>query len=66
VTADRPELLDAGAPPPPVGSDRDDAAAEAFQRRIGRLVRRCRDGPGIDFARAALAEALAWCLAHLE
>jgi hypothetical protein len=29
-------------------------------------VQRYRDEPGIDFAQASLAEALAWCFARLE
>ncbi len=60
-----PGPLEAGAPPP-AGDLRDDASAEAFGARIARSMRRCRDRPGLDFAQASLAEALAWCLERLQ
>ena len=44
----------------------DDDVAAQFEARIDESVQRYRDEPGIDFAQASLAEALAWCLARLE
>ncbi len=66
VTADGAEGLDACAPPPVADDPYDDDFAAAFEARIDASVRRYRDEPGIDFAQASLAEALAWCLARLE
>ena len=66
VTADGAEGLDAGAPPPVADDQCDDDSAAQFKARIDGSVQRYRDEPGIDFAQASLAEALAWCLARLE
>jgi hypothetical protein len=65
-TADSVEGLDAGALPPVADDQCDDDSAAAFEARIDGSVERYRDEPGIDFAQASLAEALAWCLARLE
>jgi hypothetical protein len=43
-----------------------DAPAAALAARIDVLVRCHGEGEGIDFARASLAETLAWCAARLE
>jgi len=37
--------------------------AQTFDTRLGELVRRYRANPTIDFGRASLAQALAWCAA---
>ena len=66
VTADGAEGLDVSALPPVADDPCDDTSAAAFEARIGGSVERYRDEPGIDFAQASLAEALAWCLARLE
>ena len=66
VTADGAERLDPGALPPVAGDPCDDHSATAIEARIGGSVQRYPDEPGIDFAQASLAEALAWCLARLE
>jgi hypothetical protein len=66
VTADGAERLDAYALPPVADDPCDNASAAAFESRIDASVQRYRDEPGIDFAQASLAEALAWCLARLE
>jgi hypothetical protein len=66
VTADGAEGLDSGAPPPAAGDQSDNASAAEFEARIDASSRGYRDGQGIDFARASLAEALAWCIARLE
>jgi hypothetical protein len=66
VTADGAEGLDAGAPPPVADAPCGDGSAAAFEARIDASVQRYRNEPGIDFAQASLAEALAWCLARLE
>jgi hypothetical protein len=66
ATPDGAEGLDAGAPPPVADDPCDDDSATAFEARIAGSVQRYRDEPGIDFAQASLAEALAWCLARLE
>ena len=66
VTADGAEGPDAAAPPPAADDPCDDDPAAAFEARIDTSVRGYRDEPGIDFAQASLAEALAWCLARLE
>jgi len=65
VTPDRPERR-AAAATPPAGERPHDAARAAFEARIDRLARRYRDGLGIDFAQASLAEALAWSRARVE
>ena len=65
-TADGAEGLDAGAPPPVAYDQYDDDSAAQFEARIDGSVQRYRDEPGINFAQASLAEALAWCLARLE
>jgi hypothetical protein len=65
AAADRPPQHDAAAPRR-IGDRRPDLAAGAFAERLGRLVRRYRDGRGVDLARSSLAEALAWCLARQE
>ena len=66
VTAGGSEGLDAGAPPPVADDQCDDDFIAALEARIDESVQRYRDEPGIDFAQASLAEALAWCLARLE
>jgi hypothetical protein len=66
VTADDAEGLDAGALPPVADDPCDNASAAAAEAHIDGSVQRYRDEPGIDFAQASLAEALAWCLARLE
>ncbi len=66
MTADRAEGLDAGAPPLWPTIERDRRFCRHVRARIDGSVRRYRDEPGIDFAQASLAEALAWCLARLE
>jgi hypothetical protein len=66
VTAGGAEGLGAGALPPVAGDPCDDDSAAALDARIDGSVQRYRDEPGIDFAQASLAEALAWCLARLE
>ena len=66
VTVDGAGGLDAGAPPPVADDPCDDASVAAIEARIGGSVQRYRDEPGIDFAQASLAEALAWCLARLD
>ena len=65
-TAGGLEGLDLGAPPPVADDQCDDDSAAQFEARIDGSVQRYRDEPGIDFAQASLAEALAWCLARLE
>jgi len=64
VTADRPEPP-AAAPTPLAGDRQPDGSAAQFETRIDELVRRYRDGQGIDFAGTSVAEALAWCLGRL-
>jgi hypothetical protein len=66
VTADGAAGPDPGMPQPMAGDRSDSAAAAAFAARIEASLRGYRDGQGIDFAQASLAEALAWCLARLE
>lgn len=54
-------------PPMPTGERHcDDPSAALLAARIDVLVRRYGEGEGIDFARATLVEALAWCAARLE
>lgn len=63
---DDPAPPPSGTPPPLADGRCQDPFAEAFAARIEALARRYRDGQGIDFARASLAEAGAWCLARLQ
>jgi hypothetical protein len=63
LIADRPEPP-AGATPL-TGDRLPDGSAALFETRIDELVRRYRDGQGIDFAGTSVAEALAWCLGRL-
>lgn len=56
----------AAAAAPPDGDQPPDGSAALFEMRIAGLVRRYRQGQVIEFAKASLGEALAWCLANLE
>lgn len=64
TAGDRPKT-DAAAPALD-GDQRHVAAAEAFAKRIEGLAQRYKDGQGIDFSQASLAEMLAWCLARCK